>query len=99
MRFITIRDLRANSAKLRKYLKKSENVVLTLNGKPIALIRPVSEETLEDEIVRLRRVRALQALEEVHRSSREKGGDKMSMDEINRRIARIRKERKRAATG
>ena len=38
--------------------------------------------------------KALQALKRVWESAKEKGGDKMSMAEINRRIAQIRKERK-----
>lgn len=37
MRFITIRDLRSNSAKIQRELPKEKEMVLTSNGKPITI--------------------------------------------------------------
>ena len=38
MRFITIRDLRSKSAQIQRELPKEKEMVLTSNGKPIAIL-------------------------------------------------------------
>jgi antitoxin (DNA-binding transcriptional repressor) of toxin-antitoxin stability system len=38
MKFITVRDLRGRPAQVWKQLAKCREMVLTLNGKPIAII-------------------------------------------------------------
>jgi len=96
MKFITIRDLRGNSKKLGGLLKKSGKLVLTSNGKPIALLTAVSEDNIEDELIALRQARAIVALERV-RADAEKGGtSSFSMEKIDQIIRKDRKDKKKA---
>jgi hypothetical protein len=60
-----------------------------------ALLSAVSEETLEKTLRRIRRSRALMALEEMQKKSLASGLDKISNVEIEARIRVIRKTRRK----
>ncbi|ADG07789.1 type II toxin-antitoxin system Phd/YefM family antitoxin [Kyrpidia tusciae] len=47
MRFITARELRAGAGSLWKQLRDGDDVVVTLNGKPVALLLPADKRFLE----------------------------------------------------
>ncbi len=94
MRFITIRDLRNNSAKIRRDLPKEKEMVLTCNGKPIAILTATSAEKIEESLAIIRRLRAMEAVNSMQRLSVEKGTNRTTLDEINQEIADVRKERK-----
>ena len=46
MKFITVRDLRTSPAKIWKELSEKQEMVITNNGKPIALLISISESNL-----------------------------------------------------
>lgn len=46
MKFITIRDLRSNTAAIRKDLASEREIVPTANGRPFAVMTRVEPETL-----------------------------------------------------
>jgi len=94
MRFITIRDLRNNSAKIQRDLPKEKEMVLTSNGKPIAILTATSAEKIEESLAIIRRLRAIEAVNLMQRSSVEAGTDRMALEEINKEIAAVRKEQK-----
>jgi antitoxin (DNA-binding transcriptional repressor) of toxin-antitoxin stability system len=50
MKMMTVREFRANTAAIWKDLERHQDLVLTNNGKPIALVTPVTEDSLEDEL-------------------------------------------------
>ena len=50
MKFITVRDLRGRSGQVWSTLAREREVILTSNGKPIAILSAVSEETLEESL-------------------------------------------------
>jgi antitoxin (DNA-binding transcriptional repressor) of toxin-antitoxin stability system len=58
MKFVTIRDLRGNTARLRRDLREDREIVLTANGRPFALMTPVEPDTVEEELLAIRRARA-----------------------------------------
>lgn len=91
MKFITIRDLRGNSKKLGGLLKKSGKLVLTSNGKPIALLTAVSEDNIEDELFALRQARAMIALERVRTDAERDGANRISMTRVNKIINKTQK--------
>jgi antitoxin (DNA-binding transcriptional repressor) of toxin-antitoxin stability system len=95
MRFVSIRDLRSRSAEVRKRLDEDRDLVLTSNGKPIAIVSATDEENLERTLQHLRRARALQALADLQREASEAGIDDMSLDEIESEIAAARRDRRR----
>ena len=55
MRFVTVRELRGQSAAVWKALAEERDLVVTSNGKPIALLSATSGEFLEESLGALRR--------------------------------------------
>ncbi len=94
MRFISVRELNTKPKEIWSKIK-DEEVVITSNGKPIALLSGVTEATLEKTVRSIRRSRALIALEEMQRKSIESGVDKLTDSEIESQIRAVRKSRKR----
>ena len=48
MRFVSVRELRERSASIWKALVEEKDMVITSNGKPIALLSATSGESLEE---------------------------------------------------
>jgi len=94
MRFISVRDLNTKPKEIWSKIK-DEEVVITSNGKPIALLSGVTEETLEKTVRAIRRSRALIALEEMQKKSVELGLDQWTDSQIESEIKAVRKSRKR----
>lgn len=95
MRFISVRDLRSRSAEIWKALSKERELVITSNGKPIAILSAVSEQTLEEALKSIRTARAVAAVETMQRHSVHVGTDRMTGKEIEAEIATVRKKRSR----
>lgn len=95
MKFITVRDLRGRSGQVWNTLARERDIILTSNGKPIAILSAVSEENLEESLAAVRRARAAAAVEKMQLESVEAGTDKISLDEINTEIRMARKARHR----
>lgn len=91
MKFVTVRDFRTSSANIWKQLPSERELVITNNGKPIALLTPLSDETLEDTVAAVRRAKAISAVKRMQETSVTIGSDKMTIDEINAAIADVRK--------
>jgi antitoxin (DNA-binding transcriptional repressor) of toxin-antitoxin stability system len=67
-------------------------MVITNNGKPIALLTPISDKTLENTLSSIRKARAINAVKLIQQESVARGLDKTTMEEIDEEIKRIRKE-------
>ena len=94
MRFLSIRDLRTKSAQIWKELPEQKEMIVTSNGKPIAIISSINEDDLEQVLSAFRQARASSAVAALQLESVEKGTDKMSLDEINAEIKSARAKRK-----
>ena len=66
MRFIPIRDLRPS--KVWEQLADEREMVITAQGKPIAILSYVSDANWEETLAAFRRVRAIQAVEELQKT-------------------------------
>jgi len=95
MKFISVRDFRIRPGDVWKQLKVYKDIIITSNGKPIAILNPVEDSNLESSITALRRARALLALEEIQKDSVVRGLDKLTGDEIEEEIKAARLERNR----
>jgi antitoxin (DNA-binding transcriptional repressor) of toxin-antitoxin stability system len=95
MKFITVRDLRGRSGQVWTKLAREREVILTSNGKPIAILSAVSEETLEESLAAVRRARAVAAVEKLQRQSIQAGTNALSSEEITAEIKAVRKARRR----
>ena len=94
MQFISVREMNTKPKEIWEKIK-NEEVVITSNGKPIALLSAVSEGTLEKTIRMIRRSRALMALEEMQKKSLVSGLDKITDAEIESEIQAVRESRRK----
>jgi antitoxin (DNA-binding transcriptional repressor) of toxin-antitoxin stability system len=94
MRFISVRELNTKPKEIWGKIK-NEEVIITSNGRPIALMSAVNEETLEKTIRTLRRSRALMALEDLQNKALISGTDKLNEAEIEFEIQAVRKSRRK----
>ena len=95
MKFVTVRDLRGRSAEVWRELAVEHEMVVTSNGKPIAILTSTSEETFEQSLREVRRARAMQATSKLQQRSVAARRDTMSDDEIETEIAAVRAARRR----
>jgi len=70
-------------------------MVITNNGKPIALLTPLSDDTLEGTLSAVRQARAIEAVRKMQQIARERGVSSMGEAEIDDEIRRARGDRKR----
>ena len=96
MRFVSVRELRGRSADVWKTLAAEKELVVTSNGRPIALLSETSEDRLEESLQALRRARAEIAAASMQRASLAAGTDRLTLDEINSEIAAVREARARS---
>ena len=95
MKFITVRDFRTSSAKIWQLLPQEQEMIITNNGKPIALLTPLSDRNLEETLSAIRRAKAINAVKMIQQESIKNGTDKMTLEEINNEIKLARKKRKK----
>ncbi|MBM4030947.1 MAG: hypothetical protein FJ291_04080 [Planctomycetes bacterium] len=96
MKFVTIREFRNNTAAVRKELQTEREIILTANGRPFAMMTRVSPDTVEREVLALRRARARVLLDEIRAQAKAGGMDKWTMEDIDALIAKARAERRAA---
>jgi antitoxin (DNA-binding transcriptional repressor) of toxin-antitoxin stability system len=95
MKFVSVRDFRTSSAKIWKTLPEEREMVVTNNGKPIALLTPLRDRTLENTLAAIRQAKAINAVKLIQQESLKRGMKKITMEEIDEEIKRIRKQSKR----
>ena len=93
MKFISVRDFRIRPGDIWKQLKTNKDIVITSNGKPIAILNPVEDTNLESSMTVLRRARALMALEELQKSAVSRSLDGLTDEDIEEEIKSARLER------
>ncbi len=96
MKFLSVRDLRGKSAEIWKELPNEREMIITSNGRPIAILAAINESNLEESLAAFRRARAIEAVASLQRQSADKGTDKITMDEIDAEIRIVRKKRAKA---
>ncbi len=97
MKFLSVRELRDNSARVWRELPEEKEMVVTSNGRPVAVLTAVDEGTVEESLAAWRRARATQAIAEIQRQSARKRTDAFSMDEIDTEIRKARSTRRKQA--
>ena len=93
MEFVTVGELRTDSARIWDQIAAGKEFVITRNGKPFALMVPTKPSEVESNLRALRGARFGAALDEMHRHAAETGLDKITLEDINAEIAAARKER------
>lgn len=95
MKFLSVRDLRGKSAEVWKELPSEREMIITSNGRPIAILAAISESNLEESLSAFRQARAVKAVASLQRRSAERGTDAITMEEIDAEIKAVRKKRPR----
>ena len=96
MRFLSVRDLRGKSAQIWKDLPEEREMVITNNGRPIAILATISESNLEESLTAFRQARAVEAVAAIQRRSADQGTNRITLDEIDAEIQAVRKKRAQA---
>ena len=74
-------------------MAEEKELVVTSNGKPIAILSAVQEDRLEETLAAIRRARAMAAVDAMQQHALKMGLDTMTLEDINAVIAAVRKER------
>ena len=93
MKFITVRDIRTSPAQIWKQLPEEQEMVITNNGKPIALLTPLSDTNLEETVKAVRRARAINAVRTMQEISSRNGNSALSYEDINNEIKDYRNDK------
>lgn len=94
MKFVTVRELRGRTSELWDELARQRELIVTNNGKPIAILSATDAESLEASLRNLRRCRAADALSGLQREAERSGLDQLASDEVDEEIQAFRKARK-----
>ncbi|MCX5880893.1 MAG: type II toxin-antitoxin system Phd/YefM family antitoxin [Deltaproteobacteria bacterium] len=93
MKFLSVRDLRGKSAQVWKDLPNEREMIITSNGRPVAILAAINETNLEESLKAFRQARAVEAVASLQRRSVDQGIDRITMDEIDAEIKSIREKR------
>jgi antitoxin (DNA-binding transcriptional repressor) of toxin-antitoxin stability system len=94
MKFVSVRDLRGNSGEIWRSLPAEREMVITNNGRPIAILSSVGETNVEATLASIRRARATDAVAELQRRAAAAPARPTS-DDVELEIAEARKARRR----
>jgi len=93
MKFVTVRDFRIRPGEVWKNLEKDEEVIITSNGKPIAMMTGISDVTFDETIKVFRRTKAELAVSRMRKAAVKKGLRGISKEEIEVEIKAVRRAR------
>lgn len=94
MNFVSVRQLRTQSAAVWEALAESRDLVVTSNGQPIAVLSATTGATLESTLAALRQARAQLAVAAMQQRARETGADRLTLEDINTEIEAARRQRR-----
>jgi len=91
VKYISIRDLRNRASEVWNDLAKEKDLVLTSNGRPMAILSSIEPDNVDEALAALRRARAVLAVKNLQTQSVAQGTDKLTDDEIGAEIAAVRR--------
>ncbi len=90
MDFYSVRDLRTDSKSMWKSLSEGEEIIITNNGKPAALMIDISQDNFDDVIQSVRQSKAMIAFNSMRKKAASVGF--MTEEEIEAEIQSARNE-------
>ena len=94
MKTVTVRDLRSRTAKVWRELVRDRELIVTSNGRPVAVLSTADEESVEETLAAFRQARASRAVLKAQMQSVRTGKSKLSSAEIEKEIAAVRTRRR-----
>jgi prevent-host-death family protein len=94
VQFLTVRELRGQSADVWRRLAEEPDIVITSNGRPVAILSAVTAG-LEESLGALRRARAMMAVEAMQGQSVAAGRHHMGPAVVTAEIVAARRGRRK----
>ena len=95
MEFVTVRDLRGQSGRVWELLGEEKELVVTSNGRPIAVLSSLEGADLEQTLAAVRRARALQAVTAMQERSARSFPKGVPPADVDAEIRAVRRSRTR----
>lgn len=95
MEFVPYRVLRNQPSELRKKLDEKGELVVTVDGEPMAVMLQIPKGSLEDLVLLLSQVRAQLAVATIREQARKSGLNKMTVEQANVLVKKTRAARRR----
>ena len=92
---ISVSDLKKKPANQWPALASKDDLVITSNGQPIAVLLQIAAASVESTRALVRSVRALQAQSALQQAAVANGAAELSMSDIDAEIAATRRARRR----
>ncbi|MFZ5495812.1 MAG: type II toxin-antitoxin system prevent-host-death family antitoxin [Verrucomicrobiota bacterium] len=92
--FLSSRDMSARPGAVLRRTARDGLTVITVNGKPKAMLMPINDETFMDEIMRYAAARSQAATRREQERAEKDGRSKMTMKQITAEIKAARRERR-----
>jgi antitoxin (DNA-binding transcriptional repressor) of toxin-antitoxin stability system len=96
LQFLSVRDLRSRGAEIWRSLAAEREMVVTSNGRPVAILSAVDEASVEDTLRAIRQARAVTAVTAMQESALKAGLDRLTDEEIEDEIRAARQDRRAA---
>jgi hypothetical protein len=94
MEFVPYRVLRNQPSELRKKLEEKGELVVTVDGEPMAIMLQIPKGSLEDLVLLLSQVRAQLAVAIIREQARKSGLNKMTVEQVNVLVKETRAARR-----
>jgi hypothetical protein len=99
MRFVSSRELRIRPGAVWALLRREQDLVITINGKPVGILTAADEDRLEDILATLRQGRAQAALASLRRQAIRRGVNRLSPARVDAIIGKARASTTRKSPG
>jgi len=83
MEFVPYRMLRNQPAELRKKLDEKGELIVTVNGEPMAIMLQIPKGSLEDLVLLVSQVRAQLAVATIRQQARKRGMSKLTIEKAD----------------
>ena len=95
MSTIAVSELKQKPTDQWREAAKVGDLVVTVEGEPVAVLLPIDAQSLDSTLSTLRSVRALQAQATLQDGARQNATDKLTMTDIDEEIAAARQARRK----
>jgi antitoxin (DNA-binding transcriptional repressor) of toxin-antitoxin stability system len=98
MEFVPYRVLRNQPSELRRKLKENGELVVTVDGEPLAVMIEIPKGSLEDLVLLLSQIRAQLAVAAIREQARQRGLGNMTVEQADVLVqdARIARRKRQA---
>ena len=94
MEFVPYRMLRNQPSELRKKLDEKGELIVTVDGEPMAVMLKIPKGSLEDLVLLLSQVRAQLAVAAIRDGARKRGRSNMTVEQADALVGKTRQARR-----